>query len=175
VAKIPPIVDVDSHVVEPRSVWSDRLPGRLIPLCIVPLWDVDLAVAEVRRNAAGGVRAVAFTERPAYLDLPSLHSRYWGDASRLGRGPGQLPRAAVHVLLPPDPQLLLQGRRRGRAAGQGRRRQRDVRDRLPAPGRHLARSREEAALQFGYLEQDLVDKIARGNAIKLLGRNLPKG
>jgi hypothetical protein len=36
------------------------------------------------------------------------------------------------------------------------------------------RSREEAALQFGYLEQDLVNKIARGNAIKLLGLGLPE-
>ncbi|CUU54810.1 Predicted metal-dependent hydrolase, TIM-barrel fold [Parafrankia irregularis] len=57
--------------------WCGTSGGRLIPLCIVPLWDVDLAVAEVRRNAARGVRAVAFSELPAYLDLPSLHSRYW--------------------------------------------------------------------------------------------------
>jgi hypothetical protein len=28
-AKIPPIVDTDSHVVEPPRVWSDRLPCRL--------------------------------------------------------------------------------------------------------------------------------------------------
>jgi hypothetical protein len=28
-AKIPPIVDMDSHVVEPPGVWSDRLPARL--------------------------------------------------------------------------------------------------------------------------------------------------
>jgi hypothetical protein len=36
------------------------------------------------------------------------------------------------------------------------------------------RSREEAALQFGHLSQDLVTKIARGNAIKLLGLDLPE-
>ena len=29
IAKIPPIIDVDSHVVEPRGVWYDRLPARL--------------------------------------------------------------------------------------------------------------------------------------------------
>jgi predicted TIM-barrel fold metal-dependent hydrolase len=57
--------------------WAGGSGGRLIPLCIVPLWDVDLAVTEVRRNAARGVRSVAFTELPAYLDLPSLHSGYW--------------------------------------------------------------------------------------------------
>ncbi|MBL7502786.1 amidohydrolase [Frankia sp. CNm7] len=57
--------------------WCGTSGGRLLPLCIVPLWDVQLAAAEVRRNAARGVRAVAFTELPAYLDLPSLHSGYW--------------------------------------------------------------------------------------------------
>ena len=49
----------------------------MIPLCIVPLWDAVLAAAEVRRNAARGVRAVAFSEIPPYLGLPSIHSGYW--------------------------------------------------------------------------------------------------
>ena len=40
-------------------------------------WDVELAAAEVRRNAARGVRAVAFSEIPYYLGYPSLHSGYW--------------------------------------------------------------------------------------------------
>jgi predicted TIM-barrel fold metal-dependent hydrolase len=57
--------------------WCGGTNGRLIPLCIVPLWDVQLAVDEVRRNAARGVRAVAFSEIPAYLDLPSVHTGYW--------------------------------------------------------------------------------------------------
>jgi len=43
----------------------------------VPLWDVQLAAAEVRRNAARGVRAVAFSELPPYLGLPSIYSGYW--------------------------------------------------------------------------------------------------
>lgn len=57
--------------------WCAGSNGRLIPLCLVPLWDVELAVAEVRRNAARGVRAVAFSELPSYLDLPSIHTGYW--------------------------------------------------------------------------------------------------
>jgi predicted TIM-barrel fold metal-dependent hydrolase len=57
--------------------WCGQSEGRLIPLCLIPLWDAELAAAEVRRNAARGVRAVAFTEMPPYLDLPSLYSRYW--------------------------------------------------------------------------------------------------
>jgi predicted TIM-barrel fold metal-dependent hydrolase len=53
-------------------------PG-LIPLIVVPLWDANLAAEEVRRNAARGVRAVAFSEIPAYLGYPSIHDRdrYW--------------------------------------------------------------------------------------------------
>jgi len=51
--------------------------GRLIPLIIVPLWDPELAAAEVRRNAARGVHAVTFSEIPPYLGLPSIHSGYW--------------------------------------------------------------------------------------------------
>jgi predicted TIM-barrel fold metal-dependent hydrolase len=57
--------------------WCGGSGGRLIPLCLVPLWDADLAAAEVHRNAARGVRAVAFTELPTYLGLPSIHSGYW--------------------------------------------------------------------------------------------------
>jgi predicted TIM-barrel fold metal-dependent hydrolase len=57
--------------------WCGDSGGRLIPLCLVPLWDVQLAAQEVRRNAARGVRAVAFSELPTYLGLPSIHSGYW--------------------------------------------------------------------------------------------------
>ena len=57
--------------------WCAGSGGRLIPLCLVPLWDVDLAAQEIQRNAARGVNAVAFSEIPPYLGLPSIHSGYW--------------------------------------------------------------------------------------------------
>lgn len=59
--------------------WCAGSDGRLIPLGIVPLWDPQLAAAEVRRNAARGCRAITFTEMPSYLGLPSIHdpSRHW--------------------------------------------------------------------------------------------------
>jgi len=53
---------------------------------LVPLRDADLTVKELRRNAARGVRAVAFSELPAYLDPPSLHSRYWDPVRQMIRG-----------------------------------------------------------------------------------------
>lgn len=54
-----------------------RLRRRLIPLGIIPLWDVELAAKEVERVAAKGMPAVCFSELPSRLDLPSIHSGYW--------------------------------------------------------------------------------------------------
>ena len=50
-----------------------------MPLTLVPLWDADLAAAEVRRTAALGSRAITWTEMPSHLGLPSIHDpdRYW--------------------------------------------------------------------------------------------------
>jgi len=57
--------------------WCDPSIGINIPLCIMPLWDVELAAQEIERNAARGVRAVCFSELPTRLDLPSIHTGYW--------------------------------------------------------------------------------------------------
>jgi predicted TIM-barrel fold metal-dependent hydrolase len=51
--------------------------GRLIPLTLVPLWDADLAAAEVHRCALLGSHAITFSESPVALSLPSIHSGYW--------------------------------------------------------------------------------------------------
>ncbi len=57
--------------------WCGDSGGRLIPLPIVPLWDAEAAANEIRRNADRGVTAVAFSEIPAKLGLPTIHSGYW--------------------------------------------------------------------------------------------------
>jgi predicted TIM-barrel fold metal-dependent hydrolase len=57
--------------------WCGDSDGRLIPLPIIPLWDAELAAAEVRRNATRGVHAVAFSEIPVHLGLPSIHTGHW--------------------------------------------------------------------------------------------------
>jgi predicted TIM-barrel fold metal-dependent hydrolase len=60
------------------DVWcGGDATGRLIPITLVPLWDAELAAAEVRRCAAKGSHAIAFTESPPSLDLPSIYSGYW--------------------------------------------------------------------------------------------------
>jgi predicted TIM-barrel fold metal-dependent hydrolase len=57
--------------------WCGDSGGALIPLIIIPLWDADLAAAEVRRNAERGVHAVCFSEVPPHLGLESIHSGFW--------------------------------------------------------------------------------------------------
>ena len=58
--------------------WSaGEAKGRLIPLTLVPLWDPALAAEEVRRCAAKGSYAIAFTENPSKLGLPSMYTGEW--------------------------------------------------------------------------------------------------
>jgi predicted TIM-barrel fold metal-dependent hydrolase len=96
--------------------WCGDSGGRLVPLVIVPLWDADLAAAEVRRNAARGVRAVCFSEIPPHLGLPSIHSGAWdpflaacqdtgtvvnmhiGSSSRMPATSGDAPNAVAATL-----------------------------------------------------------------------------
>ena len=63
----------DWHVDE----WCGAYPGRFIPCGVLPLFDVDLAAAEVRRLADKGCHAVTYSENPAALKLPSIHTGYW--------------------------------------------------------------------------------------------------
>jgi len=62
--------------------WCGDSNGRLIPLIIIQLWDAELAAQEIYRNAARGVKAVCFSEIPPYLNLPSIHTDYWGPLFR---------------------------------------------------------------------------------------------
>jgi predicted TIM-barrel fold metal-dependent hydrolase len=57
--------------------WCGQYPDRFIPLSIVPTWDVDLAVKELRRTAALGARTVSFLDAPTNMGMPSYHSDYW--------------------------------------------------------------------------------------------------
>jgi predicted TIM-barrel fold metal-dependent hydrolase len=57
--------------------WCAGSNGRLIPCGLIPLWDVELAAAEVRRVAAGGMKAICFSEAPMHLGLPTIHKGYW--------------------------------------------------------------------------------------------------
>ena len=51
--------------------------GRLIPLTLIPLWDPHLAAREIHRCAGKGSFAIAFSENPTRLKLPSIHTGHW--------------------------------------------------------------------------------------------------
>jgi predicted TIM-barrel fold metal-dependent hydrolase len=63
--------------------WCAAFPGRLIPLGLLPVWDIDAAVAEAVRVAAKGVRALAFPEMPYSVDLPSFSTDHWDPLLRV--------------------------------------------------------------------------------------------
>ena len=60
-----------------HEVWAGTYPGRIIPTQITWLRDPTVAAELVRENAARGFRALSFTELPAKLGLPSLHTGHW--------------------------------------------------------------------------------------------------
>jgi len=57
--------------------WAGSYPGRFISQGIVPMWDVDLAVDEVRRLGRKGCRSISFLETPHVQGFPSFLSGYW--------------------------------------------------------------------------------------------------
>jgi len=63
----------DWHIDE----WCGAHPGRFIPCALLPLWDMDAAVAEVKRLAGKGCHAVSVNDNPAARGLPSIHTDYW--------------------------------------------------------------------------------------------------
>jgi predicted TIM-barrel fold metal-dependent hydrolase len=63
----------DWHVDE----WCGTYPDRFIPCGILPLFDVHEAATEVHRLATKGCHAVTFSENPAGLGMPSIHTNAW--------------------------------------------------------------------------------------------------
>jgi predicted TIM-barrel fold metal-dependent hydrolase len=57
--------------------WCAQAPDRLIPLAILPVWDVAASVTEAQRVAARGARTVSFPDSPVPLGLPSFHTDAW--------------------------------------------------------------------------------------------------
>jgi predicted TIM-barrel fold metal-dependent hydrolase len=51
--------------------------NRLLPLPIMPAWDVDTCIVEARRVAGLGARGVNMTSDPQDLDAPDLANRAW--------------------------------------------------------------------------------------------------
>jgi predicted TIM-barrel fold metal-dependent hydrolase len=57
--------------------WCATDPERLFGAVILPLHDIDLAVEEFKRVIDKGAKALAFSENPTVLGLPSVHTDHW--------------------------------------------------------------------------------------------------
>ncbi len=57
--------------------WCATDPVRLHAVAVLPIWDARAAVAEVERIATTGVKAIAFSENPTTLGLPSIYTDHW--------------------------------------------------------------------------------------------------
>lgn len=58
------------------EAYADPCPGRFITLAILPLWDVEAAVAEARRMAKRGVSGFSFAF-PEQFGHPHIANPYW--------------------------------------------------------------------------------------------------
>jgi predicted TIM-barrel fold metal-dependent hydrolase len=63
----------DWHVDE----WCGAYPGRFIPCGLLPTWDMDATIEEVRRLVSKGCTTVSINENPTTQKLPSIHNEYW--------------------------------------------------------------------------------------------------
>jgi predicted TIM-barrel fold metal-dependent hydrolase len=63
----------DWHIDE----WCGSHPGRFIPCAILPTWDMNATVAELKRLVDNGCSTVSINENPTVHKLPSIHNAYW--------------------------------------------------------------------------------------------------
>ncbi|MDQ1490906.1 MAG: hypothetical protein QOJ23_3420 [Actinomycetota bacterium] len=68
--------------------WCATAPTRLIPQCILPLWDLSLSADEVSRAAELGHRGVLLPGVPAHLDLPAFSDAAWHGVFRSAEDAG---------------------------------------------------------------------------------------
>ncbi|MBK5123938.1 amidohydrolase [Burkholderia sp. R-69980] len=63
----------DWHIDE----WCGSYPGRNIPNAIIPYWDIDATIAEIKRVVAKGCHAISFSDNPSLRKQPSIHDSHW--------------------------------------------------------------------------------------------------
>lgn len=63
----------DWHILE----WCGFDRSRFIPCALLPTWDMNATVAEIKRIASLGCTSVTLSENPTRMGLPSIHNAYW--------------------------------------------------------------------------------------------------
>ena len=63
----------DWHVLD----WCATAPERFIPLALLPLWDMNETLKELKRMSDLGVHAISFPDNPTLAaNLPSIHNDF---------------------------------------------------------------------------------------------------
>lgn len=57
--------------------WCGAYPGRFIPCGILPTWNMEQTLTEMRRISDKGCHTISVSENPAAHGLPSIHNAYW--------------------------------------------------------------------------------------------------
>jgi uncharacterized protein len=60
-----------------QTEWCSADPNRLIPITILPFWNLEETLAEIDRCAAAGHRGIVFSQNPSAFELPALIDRHW--------------------------------------------------------------------------------------------------
>src|SRR3546814_18767784 len=51
--------------------------GRNSPLALIPYWDINATIAELKRVSAKGCHAITFSDNPSLKGQPSIHNTHW--------------------------------------------------------------------------------------------------
>jgi predicted TIM-barrel fold metal-dependent hydrolase len=57
--------------------FASAIPGRVIGLALIPMWDGQLAAGEATRAIDKGGRAVSFSMAPHQIGFPAIHEEHW--------------------------------------------------------------------------------------------------
>jgi len=60
-----------------QNDWASADPKRLLPQATLPVWDIDLAVAEMERCCRNGHTGIVISDRPEEFGHPKLTTSYW--------------------------------------------------------------------------------------------------
>lgn len=93
------MIGTDTHLTDPHDLWTSRAPSayracvhiyndamaelqrvsgeRIIPMALVPWWDIPASVKEIERAHAMGLRGVVTTSDPDSAGLPDIAQQDW--------------------------------------------------------------------------------------------------
>ena len=57
--------------------FSSADPARYIPIAVLPFWDVDASLAEIKRCKAAGHKGLLWSNKMEELDQPGITDRHW--------------------------------------------------------------------------------------------------